>query len=167
MSDGYACQGDLYCEYCAPDIDPETGEEPCPVNMFGSHETDSPSHCGACGRPIDCDLTSEGVEYVLDAIREDLQDLSQRSHTFGTMGAESDLTYYCGGPAYSILVDWCDLISDPLSDAYLWIRGQGGHTDREWRRQVSEHAAGLMEYGRRDDARLVLGALRQQNWTRG
>lgn len=49
------------------DID-SRNEERAPI--FESSETDSPSHCDACGELIAEGLTSDGVRYVADAIRE-------------------------------------------------------------------------------------------------
>jgi len=34
-------------------------------------ELDSPAHCAGCGVPLECQLTTEGVQYVKEAIAED------------------------------------------------------------------------------------------------
>lgn len=47
------------------------------INMSHNHceldldtEYDSPAHCSICGRPLNCQLTTEGVQYIKEAIAE-------------------------------------------------------------------------------------------------
>ena len=60
--DGYAYDSDTYCSDCLPD-----GADGLPL---GANETDSPSHCGDCGVPLHCQLTSDGVQYVRESIKD-------------------------------------------------------------------------------------------------
>jgi hypothetical protein len=76
---GFTADADTYCVQCAEDIygadtDGREDGEGNPLGaIFGGSETDSPSHCAACGDLIPEDLTSYGVSYVEDAIREHIR----------------------------------------------------------------------------------------------
>ena len=50
--------GSVYCHDCAPDIEPEAMGQ----------ETDSPLHCENCHVLLEHSLTSDGVQYVIDAL---------------------------------------------------------------------------------------------------
>jgi hypothetical protein len=62
----YEC--DEWCEDCLPvpaeseGVDYDQGEQDCPAN------------CCACGEPLEYSLTSDGVTYVLEAVRESLKE---------------------------------------------------------------------------------------------
>lgn len=55
--------GSYYCEDHAP-IDSQDCSD---------SEVDCPQHCAECDYPLDYSLTSDGVQYVLEAIRESLK----------------------------------------------------------------------------------------------
>lgn len=87
----------LHCEDCAPD-----GAE------LVTGETDSPSHCDDCGALLAQDLTSDGVRYVEDAIRE---------HIRAAVFVQSDGREFYAGRA-GVLDDWREEFGDAL-DAKL------------------------------------------------
>lgn len=76
----------LWCEDCAPeDASPTLGGE-----------TDSPSHCDGCGVLLAEDLTSDGLAYVEDALRQHIA-----AHVFtGPNGAKLH------GGSGGVLEDW-------------------------------------------------------------
>ena len=47
----------------------DSGEYPCGPYADGGGESDTPSHCGACGEFLENPLTSDGYEYVREAAR--------------------------------------------------------------------------------------------------
>ena len=61
--DGYAdfVLADYVCEYC---IDMSHGHSEKDIETTD----DSPCHCSICGRPINCQLSISGVDYVKEAI---------------------------------------------------------------------------------------------------
>lgn len=128
---------DLFCPDCVAaikrDLDsqglkPEDTRDECsfdsddyPKGPFsnGGGESDSPAHCGACGVPLENDLTSDGVEYVLGAIRESLEEAVEKGRTIawdrimplkGT-GEESQ-TYWHGSRHVDIVREWANQISN-------------------------------------------------------
>jgi hypothetical protein len=44
-----------------------------PKGCYGSDESDCPQHCGGCGVFLENDLTTDGADYVIAAVREDLE----------------------------------------------------------------------------------------------
>ena len=68
-------------------------------------ETDSPTHCSACHKPLSYRLTSDGIDYVIQAIVEALVnwDISE----IGDI-----LPWYKGCPSTEVLVDWAEDIRD-------------------------------------------------------
>lgn len=76
----YAFQADLYCDACAEKIATElraagatdTGDSnDFPQLDTSEGESDSPDHCGACGRFLENPLTSDGRCYVVDTLIAD------------------------------------------------------------------------------------------------
>ena len=61
--DGYADfdLADYVCENCI-----DMSHNHCELDMDTEH--DSPAHCSICGRPLNCKLSSDGVDYVKKAI---------------------------------------------------------------------------------------------------
>ena len=47
----------------------DSSEYPCYAGADGGGESDTPSHCGACGQFLENPLTSEGYGYVREAAR--------------------------------------------------------------------------------------------------
>lgn len=43
-----------------------------PKGCYGSSESDCPEHCGDCGEFLENDLTSDGNDYVVEAVNADL-----------------------------------------------------------------------------------------------
>lgn len=94
--------GDVYCESCAP------------ADMEGdlnSNEVDSPEHCSVCGRPCEYSLTCDGVEYVLNAIAEEISTWPNGHR----LCRPTDWSYYKGCRHIEIVRDWAvDLCGYPL-----------------------------------------------------
>jgi hypothetical protein len=80
----YIYNAALYCDDCADSIMAEldyAGRDDrfdgdsnnYPQYCAGSDESDCPEHCDGCGEFLGNDLTSDGVDYVINAVREDLE----------------------------------------------------------------------------------------------
>lgn len=75
------------------------------MDEYIDQETDSPSHCAYCNRPIDCSLTDDGVKYVYEAIRTDLKrGLNYRSEWRWEHG------WYKGMGVHACMRDWAELL---------------------------------------------------------
>lgn len=61
----YVLDGEIFCEDCAPNNAESIGDWPS--------ESDCPESCCMCLKAVPYTLTSEGVQYVLEAIRESLK----------------------------------------------------------------------------------------------
>jgi len=93
----YIYQADTWCDDCAERIKDrllpirmnETGDRGCyddfdpddettfdsdefPKGPYDSDESDCPNHCAGCGVFLENDLTTDGADYVRDAVREDM-----------------------------------------------------------------------------------------------
>lgn len=67
---GFTFHADTYCPPCAADL-PERDPEGSPKGAFyGFEEADHPCACGKCGAFLPVALTSYGLRYVADAVRE-------------------------------------------------------------------------------------------------
>ena len=55
-------EADYFCIDCL-----NQDNNTCPTE---NEETDSPAHCSSCGRPLLCQLTTDGVEYVKNLLQE-------------------------------------------------------------------------------------------------
>jgi len=60
---GYAYDADMYCADCLDTDLPK-------ATSLGTNECDIPSHCAACGVPLECDLLPEGIRYLKESIAE-------------------------------------------------------------------------------------------------
>ena len=80
----YIYQAALWCDDCANKIMEELESEDSadkydedsnhyPQYCAGSDEADCPQHCDGCGEFLGNDLTSDGVDYVIQAYREDME----------------------------------------------------------------------------------------------
>jgi hypothetical protein len=88
--DAYMYQADLYCEECGEKIKADlkatcaVPENPSDEATFdsddypkgpfpdGGGESDCPQHCGGCGVFLENPLTSDGYNYVEEAIQEQI-----------------------------------------------------------------------------------------------
>jgi predicted RNA-binding Zn-ribbon protein involved in translation (DUF1610 family) len=82
-------------------------------------ESDHPEHCSSCHEPLDNPLTDEGVEYVLDKIRESIEEALREGRAKawdrimplpGT--AEEDATWLQGKRHVEIVRGWAKQIQD-------------------------------------------------------
>lgn len=105
--DGVYVDGDLYCEGCyrrefkVRDGCARFGEADSP--LFVDAECDTPQHCSKCHRPMEHSLTSDGVRYVLDAMREELR--KGRAEYSKALDCYQG-TYYEGSRHVDIIMDW-------------------------------------------------------------
>lgn len=118
----YAYQATLYCDECAekimsdlkrPDYEPPWDTDDYPQRCMDGEETDSPSNCDSCHRPLDeLSLTSDGVEYVLEHIRESIGQALERGRAEYWDKVERcyDGTYYEGMRHVEIVRDWAEKI---------------------------------------------------------
>lgn len=75
----YAYNAALWCDDCAEaiqeDLDNAGHEDTGDTNEYpqycSSDESDCPEHCDGCGEFLENDLTSDGVDYVKDAVDDD------------------------------------------------------------------------------------------------
>jgi len=104
---------ELLCEDCAP-----AGAEGYPE---GGGEADSPAHCAVCHQPFDNPLTSDGVEYVLEANRDSIGDAADWDTVKYSDESNPDY-YYEGSPRYAVVRDWAkQLRSYDLSKWDGWL----------------------------------------------
>jgi hypothetical protein len=98
----YVCDGELVCEGCAVDCDESDA-------AIGG-ESDSPSHCGYCHRPLfdTFGLTGRGMQYVLESVRDSLK--------HGLNGPRKDWRwpsgYYEGMGYHAVTRDWAEWALD-------------------------------------------------------
>ena len=100
MQGHYHYDCDEYCEDCLPVADNSEGVD------LDDGEQDTPAHCCNCHKPLDCRLTTDGAEYVFDAIQEELSDLAQAAERHKNY----DGTWYEDSPHIEILFDWANLV---------------------------------------------------------
>lgn len=102
----YLCDGELVCEKCAVDV---TDDE---IAIPG--ESDSPEHCSYCHVPLfeDFGLTSEGVEYVLESIRDDLRASANEEQLQRRQTWKWEHGYYVGMGFYAVGRDWAEYVLD-------------------------------------------------------
>lgn len=104
----YVCDGELVCEECAVDV---TDDE-----AWIGGETDSPRHCSCCHRPLFDDgagLTSEGVSYVLAAVRKELKRGTRSPHVSAWNASMIwEHGHYKGQPWIAVTRDWAEYVLD-------------------------------------------------------
>lgn len=93
----YAYDGEEYCENCGPIQIPDRKLERSFVHEFDHGETDSPSHCGLCQAPLDYSLTVDGVAYVVEKLKEELQ--TSGPAAWNEIRETVGKTYYSGSRA--------------------------------------------------------------------
>lgn len=98
MFQGYITpDSELVCEFC--------GGDSADCEEYSSQETDSPSHCAYCHRPLDCSLTAGGIKYVYETIRQDLKlGLNYRSEW------RWDYGWYKGMGVHACTRDWAEML---------------------------------------------------------
>jgi hypothetical protein len=78
----YIYNAALYCDDCADLIKSDLDNEGCedwgdsdgyPQWCSDSDESDCPEHCDECGEFLGNSLTSDGADYVINAVREDMK----------------------------------------------------------------------------------------------
>ena len=91
---------EFFCEFCAPDGAIEYSD--------GGGEADCPQHCAACHRPLNNQLTAEGVSYVLEAVMDELRkSRDERDALADHWGPD---TYYHGCTQTAVVRDWAEEI---------------------------------------------------------
>lgn len=91
------CDGfEYHCEFCARDWEEKIDSE---------NFVDSPLNCAHCHCPLDYSLTPDGIEYVLDAMRESLRvGKTERDKIHDCYNG----TYYEGSRHCEIVRDWAE-----------------------------------------------------------
>lgn len=106
----YMYAADLWCEECAAAIQDrldgegaedtgDSGDYPQDVSHLDS-ASDSPDNCGGCHRPLENPLTAEGIEYVVEHVRERLAEGVAPGDWRWEEG------YYKGMDRNAVLRDW-------------------------------------------------------------
>lgn len=109
MSGHYHYDASEYCEQCLP-----VSENHRDVSL-DSGEQDSPANCSVCHRPLDYSLTGDGVQYVLEKIRESID---KGPASWNVVHDCYKGTYYDGSRHVEIVRDWAkDLSNYFLSEA--------------------------------------------------
>jgi hypothetical protein len=122
--DVYLLDGEFYCEDCgAPKVEREVNDDPDFDDEFfrevddkndeiddtypdGGGESDTPQHCAQCHRPLENPLTKDGVNYVLEAIRDELSKPRSERNKVATHWKEGE--YYAGCTATAVVRDWAE-----------------------------------------------------------
>lgn len=100
--------GEPYCDCCLP------VRENDPKVYYDDGETDCPANCSDCGRPLDYTLTQTGVKYVLEAMRESLNESREERNKVIEYGP----LYYIGSRQCDVIRDWAiDLSQYSLNNA--------------------------------------------------
>lgn len=84
--------GEPVCERHAPDVEGD----------LNSNETDVPENCIVCGRPCEYTLTTDGVAYVLEQVRDALQKPVRARNKV----IHDRSSYYDGSRHVEIVRDW-------------------------------------------------------------
>ena len=116
----YHYAGQEYCDDCLPVNYPNDKESEF-VDVDDG-EQDTPANCVGCGIPLNYTLTQEGVQYVIQAITDALEE-GLDTHIIPTKGTgEETLTHYHESPHYEIVRDWAtDLTSYNLTEEEIRI----------------------------------------------
>ena len=85
---------EIYCDDCAPDGAEDIGD---------GGESDYPQNCAHCHEPLGNPLTTDGVQYVLEAIADSLRDGRQARNTVHDCYKG---TWYEGSRHCEIVRDW-------------------------------------------------------------
>ena len=97
----YLNECEFLCLKCAGDVpDSECYD-------MDSEESDCPQHCAQCHEPLDNPLTTDGVAYVLEAIRDSLR--AGRADR-NTVHECYNGTHYAGSRHCEIVRDWAEQI---------------------------------------------------------
>lgn len=100
---GYAYNADIYCDDCANEIMREldadgfedTGDtDEYPQSDCGNDESDCPQHCAGCSEFMENSLTSDGYDYVREAVRENIES-----------GCDDSIAVTVWAPFYDIDID--------------------------------------------------------------
>jgi len=106
--ENYVYEGENYCWKCLP-----VSEDHPEVIDASQDETDSPTNCSFCNRPLDYSLTKTGVQYVLGKLQETLDEGPQEWNIIHDCYKDS---YYDGCRHAEITRDWAkDLLNYSLS----------------------------------------------------
>jgi hypothetical protein len=99
---------EVFCEFCAP--------EGAVAYDHGGGESDCPENCAACHRPLENSLTSDGVEYVMEHIRDELRMPAEYRNASATHWTDGD--YYKGCTLTAVVRDWAEQLRwyDGLSE---------------------------------------------------
>lgn len=99
------------------DRDFDSDDYPKHAGNEGGGEADTCHHCAGCGVPLENSLTSDGVNHVLEAMRESLQEAVDggRATTWDRImplkgTGEETMTYWHGSRHVEIVRGWAEQI---------------------------------------------------------
>ena len=98
---------DVVCEVCRNSL-PEEKKTWVNIDATWDQEADTPLHCDWCHRPLKGKLTSDGVDYVVEALEDDLAKGRWGMDMYSAIG--DILPWYQGSPRYSVRADWVELL---------------------------------------------------------
>jgi hypothetical protein len=101
---------DIICSVCKdePLPDGRPVKEPVKMDLTNHKEWDIPPHCDWCHRPLKSGLTPQGYEYIIEALREDVDKIPWGKDMYRAVG--SILPWYEDSPHFFIRYDWLDLV---------------------------------------------------------
>jgi hypothetical protein len=116
MTGHWHFNSDEYCEGCLPVVSSD------PRVSFDDGEQDTPAHCCVCHKPLEYRLTTAGVRYVLEAIRQSaVKPSAERNKVHDCYKG----TYYEGKRHVEIVRDWAEKLldsADLMEDEYSWAK---------------------------------------------
>lgn len=77
----------------------------------GGGETDTPAHCDGCHMPLGAPLTSDGVAYVLEHLRDTLREGRASYLAPFPDHAGDGSAYYHGLPMVAVTRDWAEVLT--------------------------------------------------------
>lgn len=84
----------VYCKDCAP------SSAECEPN---EQSVDYPLHCSVCHAPLNCSMTTDGENYIIEQVRDELRKGAKRYLTIHDCYKG---TWYERSPHYWIVADW-------------------------------------------------------------
>lgn len=78
-----------------------------PASYPDAGESDCPQHCDSCHKPLEYSLTNEGIDYVVEAVREMLKS-GRENYCKVHPSHDPDSDYYKDSPAFAVVRDWVE-----------------------------------------------------------
>lgn len=128
-----ALEDDLHDEFDKATLDTDNW----PAGYPDAGESDSPCNCGSCGKPLEYSLTTDGVAYVLEAVKEHLKSGWRNYLRIHTSCRYPD--YYEHTPAFFVVKDWvedlsCYLMEEEQEKMFRYIEWM----EHQWEKHEKE-----------------------------